>query len=96
MNRKQRRALAQQGIDHKTIKAVEQDAMRRAVSQASEWAIAAALMVLRDKFGFGSTRAQKFIAEYSETFEALNEGRISFDDVVGVIEDELKITFTTK
>ena len=96
MNRKQRRALAQHGIDHKAIREVDMQAKRIATQQATNWAAASALLVLRDHFGFGEERAKRFMTAYCEVFDDLAEKRISFTDVENTIKDELKINLIIK
>ena len=96
MNRQQRRKLARQGIDHGTLKRIEDTTKRQAVQTTTNYAVACALLVLRDQFGFGESRAKRFMAAYSEVFADVTEGRLRFDDVVATIEDELKITFDVK
>ena len=96
MNRQQRRNLQKQGIDHKALKQIEYTTRKEAVNTTTEYAVACALLVLRDKFGWGEVRAKRFMEAYSEVFSNVTEGRLRFDDVMATIEHELKITFNAK
>ena len=96
MNRAERRKLQKQGIDHNTLKRIEDTTKRQAVNTTTNYAVACALLVLRDQFGFGEVRAKRFMAAYADMFADVTEGRLRFDDVLGTIEDEMKITFEAK
>lgn len=43
--------------------------------------LAVTITVLHDKFGFGKTRAQRFMNEYNKLFDAILEDYVSFDDM---------------
>lgn len=96
VNRQERRKAAKQGIDHKLIRNVELQTQKKAVNQTTNYCIASALMVLRDRFGFGETRAKRFMGCFSEVFEDVSAGRISFNDLLVQMEEELNITFNVK
>lgn len=96
MNRQERRKHAKAGIDHKLLKQVQDQAKHEAVNTTTNYAVACALMVLRDQFGFGEVRAKRFMQAYSEVFSDVTEGRLRFGDVVATIADELGITFNAK
>ena len=96
MNRSERRRLQKQGIDHSTLKRIEDTTKRHAVNTTTNYAVACALLVLRDQFGFGEVRAKRFMQAYAEMFADVTEGRLRFDDVMATIEDEMKITFEAK
>ena len=96
MNRQQRRNLARQGIDHGTLKRIEETTKRQAVQTTTNYAVACAVLVLRDTFGFGESRAKRFMAAYSEMFADVTDGRLKFGDVLETIEEELGITFDVK
>ena len=96
MNRAERRKLQKQGIDHSTLKRIEDITKRETVNTTTNYAVACALLVLRDQFGFGEVRAKRFMAAYAEMFADVTEGRLRFDDVLVVIEGELGVTFDVK
>ena len=96
MNRKDRRQLQRQGIDHRTLRAIEDETKRLTVSHTTNCCAASALLVLRDQFGFGTKRAQRFMSSFAEMFEDISQGRIALTDVMATIEDELDITFDSE
>ena len=51
------------------------------------------LLVLRDKFGFGSKRLERYLDHYSEMLDAFNKGYISLKDIEKVLEDEVGLKF---
>ena len=51
------------------------------------------LIILRDKFGFGKIRLERYLGYYQEAVESLNEGYLDLKDVQKVLLDEVKIGF---
>ena len=51
------------------------------------------LIVLRDKFGFGKIRLERYLKHYQEAIESLNEGYLDLKDVERVMLEEVKIGF---
>ena len=51
------------------------------------------LIILRDKFGFGKVRLERYLKHYQEAVESLNEGYLDLNDVQKVLLDEVKIKF---
>ena len=51
------------------------------------------LIILRDKFGFGKVRLERYLKHYQEAVESLNEGYLDLKDVQKVLLDEVKIAF---
>ena len=51
------------------------------------------LIILRDKFGFGKVRLERYLKHYQEAVESLNEGYLDLKDVQKVLLDEVKIGF---
>ena len=52
------------------------------------------LLVLRDQFGFGKKRLERFTNEYLEMIEAYNEGYLDLFDVVKTIEEETGLDYS--
>ena len=46
------------------------------------------LMILRDKYGFGSKRLQDFLEHYSNMFDAYNKGYVKLEDIANTIYEE--------
>ena len=51
------------------------------------------LIILRDKFGFGKIRLERYLGYYQEAVESLNKGYLDLNDVQKVLLDEVKIKF---
>ena len=51
------------------------------------------LIILRDKFGFGKVRLERYLKHYQEAVESLNEGYLDLKDVERVMLEEVKIAF---
>lgn len=51
------------------------------------------LIILRDKFGFGKIRLERYLGYYQEAVESLNEGYLDLKDVEKVLLEEVKIGF---
>ena len=51
------------------------------------------LIILRDKFGFGKIRLERYLKHYQEAIESLNEGYLDLKDIQRVMLDEVKIAF---
>jgi hypothetical protein len=63
-------------------------ATRMAVSGYS----AVLALCLRDKLGFGKKRAHKFLQEIEDTFDSIEKGYVTVEDIMTTIKDELDIT----
>ena len=51
------------------------------------------LMILRDKFGFGKIRLERYLKHYQEAIDSLNKGYLDLKDVQKLLLDEVKIAF---
>lgn len=51
------------------------------------------LIILRDKFGFGKVRLERYLNHYGEAIEAFNQGYLDLNDVKEVLLTENKIRF---
>ena len=51
------------------------------------------LIILRDKFGFGKVRLERYLKHYQEAVDSLNKGYLDLNDVQKVLLDEVKIKF---
>lgn len=53
--------------------------------------VALPMIVLRDKYGFGATRLERFIEQMIEVFDSIHEGYVSFSDLLNALKDETGI-----
>lgn len=66
-------------------------AKREAIDQAIDVSWAISITILRDKFGFGSTRIHRYWDELQKLSEEIAEGRVSVIDLMTAIKDEAGI-----
>ena len=52
------------------------------------------LIVLHDKWGFGKKRLEKFLYEFAEQIDCLENQYVSFDDMIEAIKDETGLVIT--
>lgn len=50
------------------------------------------MLALRDVYGFGNVRMQRYLDKVDEIVEAYNEGYINLADVAKTLEDEIGIS----
>ena len=100
MNREQRRKAAR-GAGHDMNTAIitqayldklKKEATDEAVRRAFSLMLGLPVMVLRDKFGFGKVRAERFVDAVLDLYDAFDESYISLEDIHKVLKDELGIT----
>ena len=51
-------------------------------------------MVLRDKFGFGKVRLDKFLKEFAELVDCVENDYVGFEDMIETIKDETGLVIT--
>ncbi|MDU2383225.1 MAG: hypothetical protein E7D50_01005 [Finegoldia magna] len=52
------------------------------------------LIVLHDKWGFGKKRLEKFLYEFAEQIDCLENKYVEFDDMIEAIKDETGLVIT--
>lgn len=68
------------GVIRDTV-AVEIEKSRKAITKAAvDRLVAAFIMVLNSRFGFGKTRIDKLLAELNTQFEMIDEGYVTLED----------------
>ena len=106
MNRAERRRLQKKGvavkkeptinIKYSDIQKMKEEAMNKAVDTAFILMLGLPVLVLRDNWGFGKVRLERFIDQVIDMYEAFNEGYLTLDDIQKVIEEETGIEIITK
>lgn len=61
------------------------------IERASQLSMAVPVMVLRDEFGFGKKRLDKFIDAYMELYDAIDEGYLNLDDIIKTVNEETSV-----
>lgn len=78
-----------EGIKRKTVK----ETVDRLSREAFERMMVLSLLVLRDEWGFGEVRMDRFIDQLSTLVDDVGAGRLSMDDITATLEEELGIEF---
>lgn len=76
------------------IEAIKKDAKKEGMNFAFEMMIALPLLVLRDQFGFGKVRLQRFAESLSELTVDMNEDRLDLYDIADTLNEETGLTFS--
>ena len=66
------------------------------IEKASQYSMTVPIMVLRDEFGFGQKRLDKFLESYMELFNSIEEGWLDLDDIVDTINEETNVTIVKR
>jgi len=104
MNRAERRrncrteAKADKTINIKTadVEKMKSEAAEQAVDTVFVLLLALPLIVLRDKHGFGKKRLEAFEEDLLTQYRCFSEGRISLEELRGIIRSETGMTVRTQ
>lgn len=83
--------LKQSDIDR-----IKKDATDDAVGKALILMLGLPCMALRDKFGFGKIRLERFTDETLDLFDSFNKGYITFEDCLNCLQEETGISIAEK
>lgn len=78
-----------EGMKRKTV----EDTVDRVSREAFQRMMVLSLLVLRDEWGFGEKRMERFMDQLGTLVEDVSEGRLSMDDITATLEDELGLEF---
>lgn len=59
-----------------------------AIKKATDFSMAVPIIVLRDEFGFGAKRLEKFIDATHELYDSIDQKYLNLDDIVKTIKEE--------
>lgn len=76
-------------LTHKEIEKMKQQATNHAAAIINLMP----LLILRDKFGFGRVRLERYLEHYSEMADAFNKGYLNLKDIEKVMTDEVGLEF---
>lgn len=104
MNRAERRRLQKQGIKVKPepvinikssdVQKMKKEATQDAIDSAFLLMLGIPILVLRDKWGFGKIRLERFTDEILELYDSFNQGYLTLDDIHDVLFEEVGIKIT--
>lgn len=86
-----KKALMEQTVSltYKEIEKMKMDAIDIALDKIN----LIPLLVLRDKFGFGQVRLNRYIDNFLEAIDDFNHHRFTLDDIEKMLEEETNIVF---
>lgn len=106
MNRAERRRLQKQGkkvksepvinIKSSDVQNIKEKATSEAVNKAFLMMLGLPVLVLRDKWGFGKVRSERFIDQVLEIYEAFDKGYLTLDDIHDVLWEEAGVKIHKK
>lgn len=106
MNRAERRRLQKKGVQvpvepvinikASDVQQMKDQATKKAANTGFLLMLGLPILVLRDKWGFGKVRLERFIDQVIDMYEAFNEGYLTLDDIHKVIEEETGIKILGK
>lgn len=98
MNRAERRKAQKAGqpvkkdpmisIKSSDITRMKREATKEAAGVAFSLMLGLPAMVLRDKYGFGKTRLERFTDQVLELYDSFGRGYITLQDVLDTIQEE--------
>lgn len=75
------------------IEKMKQDAKTEGIETAVDMVIVLSMLVLRDHFGYGRVRTERFAGHLSELIEDVGANRLSLDDIADALSEEIGIEF---
>lgn len=101
MNRSERRRLQKKGVQvpvepvinikASDVQQMKDEATKKAANTGFLLMLGLPILVLRDKWGFGNVRLERFIDQVIEMYESFNEGYLTIEDIHQAIEEETGI-----
>ena len=79
-------------VDHREM----DKAAQKIKEQILDTVLAMSVMVLRDEFGFGKKRLDQFKARFNLKTECMNDGLVTWADILEAIRDETGIELTIR
>jgi len=89
LNRQQRRDLVKPGGAEKLANEIWNEVHDRVCYIATRDSLTLAMLVLRDKYGFGAVRLRRFLECVSDHAESVRDGRTSINDIITVLKHEV-------
>lgn len=106
MNRAERRKAAKAGLPVKNepvinikaadVQQMKKDASLEAANKAFLLMLGLPVMVLHDKFGFGSVRCERFTDAVLDLYDSFEKGYVTLEDIHGALKEETGITIERK
>lgn len=75
----------------KEIRKMKADARAEGLKEALQITSMIPMIVLRDEYGFGKTRMNRYLDRYQNTLDAYFRDYLTLEDIVKVMQEEIKI-----
>lgn len=92
VNRAARRRLAKQGLIAEDIQMIQEKAKNDAINKSVNMYLVLSCMVLRDAFGFGTVRLERFLEGIDILSENLEDDYVAIEGYKFLLEDECNIS----
>ena len=96
MNRETKRKILKGKITEAELTEALNLELKKAISITVHRYSVVLALCLHDKLNFGPTRAQRFMGQVKETFDAVTEDLVSLEDIEETVNTELGIDFRYK
>lgn len=93
MNRAARRKAVKRGVTANDLQVIKENAKQAAIHEAVNLSMVASCMVLRDTYGFGTKRLQRFLEGVNELSDAIMEDYVTHEDCKQTLLEECGILF---
>lgn len=70
------------------IENVKAQAKKEALEEANSLMVLLPILVLRDQFGFGEKRLERFVDGLGELYSDIESKKLNIDDIAHVVEEE--------
>jgi hypothetical protein len=106
VNRAERRRLQREGLPVKKepvinmkvsdVQRITRDSTKDAVDQVFLLMLGLPVLTLRDKWGFGKVRSERFIEQVLELYDSFEKGYLTLEDIKECLWDEAGIKIESK
>lgn len=91
MKKKKKKKVATYNLTWEQIEDIKSKATSEAMDFAFKQMMLLPLMVLRDHYGFGAQRLERFIDDVADMLDSYNKGYLDLDDIEKTLEEETGI-----
>lgn len=91
MKKKKKKKVATYNLTWEQIEDIKLKATSEAMDFAFRQMMLLPLMVLRDKYGYGAQRLERFIDDVADMLDSYNKGYLDLDDIEQILKEETGI-----
>lgn len=89
--KKEKKKVATYNLTWEQIEDIKLKATSEAMDFAFRQMMLLPLMVLRDKYGYGAQRLERFIDDVADMLDSYNKGYLDLDDIEQILKEETGI-----